>query len=195
MQNIDFYSGSHARELSPQFEKSDPEYFPRMSGIYTRDQEKAKKRASRVIFLISALCIICFTTGLAIGIKFAGGGKTPIVDDATYNAMNSLSKKVSSLVKTRSAEAATRQSRFPMEKYPFAIKVGKSYKEKDARAIASYLSKKGHTVILSRASLKGYFRVYTGPFESINKARKTLKKLDSYTHYSISSSSRIVKRK
>ncbi len=195
MQNIDFYSGPGARDLPPQFESKDPEYFSRMSGVHTKDQEKAKKRASRVIFLISALCIVCFTTGLAIGIKFAGGSKTPIVDDATYNAMNNISKKVSDLVKPSRVEAATRTSSFPAAEYPYAIKIGASYSENEARKIASYLSKKGHTVILSKAATKGNLKIYTGPYKTINYARSGLKKLDSYNKFSLSANARIVKRK
>lgn len=193
MQNIDFYSGPASRDVPLQFDSNDPEYFSRMSGVHSRDQEKAKKKASRVIFLISALCIICFTTGLVIGIKFAGGSKTPIVDDATYRAMNDISQRVSGLVKPAIAAAVDKSQGFPASQYPYALKIGESYKEARAREIASFLSKKGHTVILSHAK-NGEFRVFTGPYKTRNNAKSSLKKLDSYNKFSISATARIVKR-
>jgi len=194
MQNIDFYSGPASRDLPLQFDSNDPEYFSRMSGIHSKDQERVKKKASRVIFLISALCIICFTTGLVIGIKFAGGSKTPIVDDATYRAMNNISQKVTGLVKPAVAATLNKNTGYPAAQYPYAIKIGSSFNESKAREIASFLSKNGHTVILSRAG-SGKYKLYTGPFKSINNAKSGLKKLDSYNKFSISASARIVKRK
>jgi hypothetical protein len=46
MQNVDFYTGSNSHNTSPQFTRSDPEFFTRMSDNRAMDHDKARRRAS-----------------------------------------------------------------------------------------------------------------------------------------------------
>ena len=81
MQNIDFYERKNIRVMPPQFTDTyDPEYLPRVAQSTPREMERVRRRASRTFFLISALCIISFTAGIVIGIKFTGGTQREIVD-------------------------------------------------------------------------------------------------------------------
>ena len=191
MQNIDFHSGNSGRSFS-QFEgHDDSEFLSRFSGA-AKDQERINRRASRMIFLISALCIVCFTTGLAIGIKFAGGDSHSIVDDRTAQAVSELKTKVSDLVTPTQAIAKPQAKDFPVKEFPYVIRIGDRHSKARAKEIASYLSGKGHTVILSKKD--SFYRIYTGPYKSHNEARSYAKKLDSYQKFSISANSRILQR-
>ncbi|PKL36166.1 MAG: hypothetical protein CVV44_18280 [Spirochaetae bacterium HGW-Spirochaetae-1] len=192
MQNIDFYTGQNSRQFSHQFDSSDPEYFTRISGSQNHDQEHIKKKTSRMIFLISALCIISFTTGLAIGIKFAGGEERKIVDDTTFRAVTDLRSKVSGMMTPQNANAETKNN-FPVQDFPFVISIGRStYSPDQSQEIAAYLSSQGHRVILSKKQ-KGY-RIYTGPYQNKPEAESGLKKLDTCTKFSIGTNCRIIKR-
>ncbi|MCP4135611.1 MAG: hypothetical protein GY754_31875 [bacterium] len=192
MQNIDFYEGKNQNNFQPQFDRQDPEYFSRISGTQTKDSEKNRKRASRIIFLIGALCIITFTTGLAIGIKFAGGSDREIVDKQTYNAVKGIKNKVSNLIKPGENETGSNKKIFPKHEYPFVIKVGNQYTKDQSRDIARFLSDKGHTVILSQKNNK--YKIYTGPYKKPKEAKDSIAAIAGYRKYSIGNKVKIIKR-
>lgn len=98
MQNMDFYSRNSARSHPYHLDTTDPEYFARMSDMKHRENERIRKKATGLMSFVIALCIISFTAGLVIGIKFAGGPQKEIVDESTRKAMSSTIRKVSGLL-------------------------------------------------------------------------------------------------
>lgn len=174
MQNIDFYDGKTQKNIPPQFERQDPEYFSRALNFNQNDDEKNKKKASRTIFFIIALCIISFTTGIVIGIKFAGGAEHEIIDEQTYNAVSGIGKKVTNIMNDQS-NIKSKNTLFPIKEYPFVIKIGNQYDKLRSQEIANILSKEGYTVILSKQNDK--YKIYTGPYKSYKTAKDTLQEL------------------
>lgn len=181
MQNIDFYDGSNTRTLPTQYNIHDPEYFSVLSSHHSKEFEKNKKNASRLIFFIASLCIISFTTGIIIGIKFAGGANKEIVDERTFNAFTGIGNRVSSLIKENTASDTSKTTRFPKNLYPYAIKIGNSFNNTESKKIASLLTRSGHTVILSKID-SGY-KIYTGPYKSIDFARESVEKISTINSY------------
>jgi preprotein translocase subunit SecF len=163
-----------------------------MSDNRAMDHDKARRRASRMIFLIVSLCIICFTAGMGIGIKFAGGADKQIVDSSTYEAMNKIKSKLTGAAADQDGKSATAKEQFPASDYPFALRVGSEHKKTEAKEIANFLSTKGHRVILSQNN--DDYKIFIGPFANQAQAETTLKKLDTYKKYSISGSCSIIKR-
>lgn len=192
MQNMDFYDGRHLRTLPPQFDKADPEYFSRATRSLEKEYDRNHKRAVRLLTLITALIIIAFTTGLVIGIKFAGGSGKSIVDDKTYNTMNSIGSRVSDLVKDMAGQNKQANKLYPKEDFPFVIQLGREYSENDTKVVAQFLSSKGHTVIVSQN--KDNYRIYTGPYKTEAEARKTLSEISLYKQYALSANAQIIKR-
>ena len=192
MQNVDFYTGNNARNISSSFSNPDPEYFTRMSDSRASDQDRIKKRASRIIFFVISLCIISFTTGLAIGIKFAGGEDRQIVDDTTYEAMGKIKSRVSGLMAAEKDKSSDPGEQFPAAQYPYVLKIGKDHTRNVARDIAAFLSVQGHRVILSKNT--DAYRIYVGPYKTLAMAEESLKKVDTYRKYSISGGNTIIKR-
>src|SRR5208337_3829025 len=103
MQNIDFYERKNSRAATPHLDDFSPEYFPRLAQKATREADRIRKKASRTFFLISSLCIISFTIGIVIGIKFAGGAPREIMDKNTFAAMTDMGKKISTIVTENTA--------------------------------------------------------------------------------------------
>jgi len=193
MQNIDFYNGHCLKNVPYQFDSPDPEFLPRMSKIHTREEEKLKKKASRMIFFITALCIISFTSGMVIGIKFAGGQNKEILDRETYNAVTGLGKKVTNLVQDNGrAPVKSAKNIFPAKEYPFVIRLDMNLDQSRAQEIAAFLSAKGHTVIVSKNNES--YRIYLGPYKSLDDAKNSLNKIAEYPKYSFSGSARIIQR-
>ena len=188
MQNFDFYSGSQARNL-PEFDIVDPEFYARPERWSPGDPEHSRMRASRMMFIICALCIISFTTGLVIGIKFAGGSNKELVDPRTSQAMSDLGSRVTKLV-AREKPAASEL--FPREEFPWVVRIGSDFTRDESRKLAEFLSAKGHTVILSRNGEK--YRLFAGPFKSKDEAQKNVDELAGYKQYSLASAVKIVKR-
>lgn len=192
MQNMDFYEGNNFRDFSASFPAQDPEFFSKISDSRSENQNQLNRKASRIIFVIAALCIVSFTTGLAIGIKFAGGNDRQIVDDTTYQAMSNLKSKVSGLMSGDHA-AADAKDQFPAEEYPFVIKIGATHSKEMSKDIATYLSSAGNRVILTRTGK--YYKIYTGPYKSLDDAKNSLKQIAQSDKYSISTGNKIIKRK
>lgn len=193
MQNIDFYEGNTVKPLSPQFDSYDMEYFSRLSNNHLKEEERSRKRASRIIFIIGALCIISFTTGLIVGLKFAGGHNKVIVDDQTYNAVKNLQSKMSSFMTEQKHDISVNES-FPVQEYPFVIKIGKEHSLDKSKIAASFLSGKGHTVIISKSN-NGHINLYTGPYRSMDDAKISLNTISSYTDFINKEKLQILRRK
>jgi hypothetical protein len=193
MQNIDFYERKNIRVVPPQFNDTfDPEYFPRVAQNTPREVERVRKRASRTFFFITALCIISFTAGIVIGIKFTGGAQREIVDKKTYNAVADIGKNFSLLAGEKQPEQSPRENLFPKKSYPFVIRVNDDHDQDTSRKIANFLSHRGHTVILSKN--KSLYRIYVGPYRTETDAEEALKKISGYKKYSLAENTRIIKR-
>ena len=192
MQNIDFYERRNTRPATPHLDDFSSEYFPRPAQKATREADRIRKKASRTFFLISSLCIISFTIGIIIGIKFAGGASREIMDKNTFTAMTDIGKKISTIVSESTAEKARKENPFPKKSYPYVVKLSSDYDEPTSRKIADFLSHKGHTVILTRYDQK--YRIYIGPYTSADDAGTAVKKISSYQKYSLAEKMQIIKR-
>lgn len=192
MQNMDFYDGRNLRNVPPQFDKADPEYFSRATRSIEKEYDRNHKKAVRLLTIITALIILAFTTGLVVGIKFAGGADRKIVDDKTYNTMNNISSKMSDFVKDLAGSNKQANKLYPKEEYPFVIQLGKEYNETDTKTVAQFLSSKGHTVIVSQN--KENFKIYTGPYKTETEARRTLSEISLYKQSAFSGNAQIIKR-
>lgn len=184
MQDMDLYSRRNIKNSPPSFEAQDPEYFSRMTNTHQNEVERSRKKANRMMSLIIGLCIISFTLGLVVGIKFAGGSQNELVDKHTRKAVSDIGKKMTSLVNEDSAAAAETASdsnkgknTFPKEEYPYIIRVGTEFDKVQAHDIANQLSKNGHTVILAKNNQN--FKIYIGPFKLKKDAEISLKKISS----------------
>ncbi len=192
MQNMDFYNGRHMRDISPQFDRMDPEFFSRTTQGAEKDGHNTQKKAIRILTAIAALVIVAFTTGLVVGIKFAGGANKKIVDDQTYNAVNNLGEKVSKLVKDININNKPADKLYPKKDYPYVIKLDNKFKQADFKSVANYLSSRGHTVIVSRSD--NDYRLFTGPYRTEDEAKKNLDKFSAYKEYALHDQAKIIKR-
>jgi hypothetical protein len=180
MQNIDFYMGNVKRPEQPQFDGVDPEYFSRLSNFQNKDEHKKFKKASRILSLIIALCIISFTAGLVIGIKFASESEAQLVDPHTKEAVNGLGKKVATMINNNEpVPAPDNKTSFPKSEYPYVIRVGKQFNKAQSLDIANSISSRGHTVILSKE--KSLFKIFIGPYKDYNLATNALKTISAYS--------------
>jgi len=190
MQDFDLYTGKNRYYQRPPLETVDPDYFTRMAAASQKEEVHRTHRASRILAVVSALCIISFTVGLVTGIKFAGGEEKEIVDPATKQAMSQLGEKVSDIVArqenapaeenaARPKTATDPQAMYPREEYPFVVRIGEELENQPARELAGFLSGKGHTVVMSRSGAN--FRLYVGPFKQETEAESALQKIREYT--------------
>jgi hypothetical protein len=179
MQDIDFYSGRSNHNYPQRFEGNDPEFYTRAAKSLVPDHERNQKRASRLLFLISALCIISFTTGLVIGIKVSGNSQRELIDRKTYNKMTDISKRVTTMINAEGgSQSIQKENLYPRQTYPFVIRIGSEYEKEKTQEIAHYLSRRGHTIILSKSNSN--FRVYVGPYKSNTDAENALQTIHSY---------------
>lgn len=193
MQNIDFYSGNHMRQAGNQYNAADPDYFNNVAEFHTRHDEKYRKKANRMLSLIIALCIISFTTGLVVGIKFTSGSEREIVDPGTRKAMADIGKKVSDMVKKTGTDHTVSTSKmFPRESYPYVIRIGNEFQKQEAEKVATRLSHDGYRIILSQKDSS--YRIYAGPFKNIQDAKKSLKKVMHYSENGLFSKATVLKR-
>ncbi len=193
MQNIDLYSGKTLRDFPPQFSREDPEYFARLANIHTKEEHKNMKKASRLLSLIISLCIISFTAGLIIGIKFAAGSNKQIMDQQTKDAVTNIGQKFSNLIKDNPDASSNLYSNekklFAKEDFPYVIRIVKQYNKAQSQEIAGVISSHGDTVILSKDN--GNYKIFVGPYRNHEEAIEALNKIKSY---SIKSSAVIIKR-
>lgn len=204
MQNMDYYSGNSHPHLQPDFVSRDPEYFSRMTRNNADESTRKKNRATRYLVVVLGLCIVSFTTGLVVGIKFSGGKEREIVDPVTRQAVSGAYDKVSGAVRnsavedksgvststkdknaTKSSEDISKAeiSSFPRNEFPFAIRIGNKYSPEHAFDIAKYLRKKGHRVVLARHN--GFVRVYAGPYKTQKIAESNLNRMNYYTDHKL----------
>jgi len=196
MQNIDFYSGKASRDTGPHFSAEEPEYFSKMANVHSKEEEKSMKRATRMLFLIVALCIISFTMGLVIGIKYVNGSQKDIVDVRTKKAVDDIGNKVANLIKESTVKelnaAPVKKNLFSRTQFPYAIKIPGEFNKAKSQEIANFLSNKGQTVVLSNN--KGKYRVFIGPFRNMDEAGTTLGSIKKYSGPKYISMAEIVKR-
>lgn len=193
MQNIDFYERKNMRVAPPQYTDTyDPEYLPRMAQNTPREMERVRKKASRIFFLITSLCIISFTAGIVIGIKFVGGVQRDLVDKKTYNAVADFGKGLPLFNREKPAESIPQENLFPKKNYPYVIRVTSDYDHEMSQKIAGFLSRRGHTVILSKNNTR--YRIFVGPYKNSADADEALKKITAYQKYSLAENTRIIKR-
>ncbi|OHD68771.1 MAG: hypothetical protein A2W19_10940 [Spirochaetes bacterium RBG_16_49_21] len=192
MQNIDFYERKNIRIVPPQINTIDPEYYPRLAQNTPREAERIRKKATRAFFLISSLCIVSFTIGIIIGIKFSGGAQREIVDKKTFNAMTEIGNKFSNFIKERPTETGARENPFPKKSFPYVVKLRTEYDHAASQKIAAFLSHKGHTVILTKNN--DNYSIYIGPYKNAGDAETALKKISAYQKYSLAENMRIIKR-
>lgn len=192
MQNIDFYERKNIRVVAPQFSDFDPEYLPRVAQNTPREVERVRKKASRTFFLISCLCIISFTAGIVIGIKFSGGTQKELMDRKTVTAVTDWGKKFSGLLTDNSGTVVQKENPFPRENYPYVIRVNNDYDHTASQNIAGFLSRKGHTVILTKFNDR--FKIYIGPYKNSSDAQEAIKKISTFQKYSLAENVRIIKR-
>ncbi len=198
MQNMDFYSGRTARVNPSQLNVQDPEYFTRLDNIQQKEMDRTRKKASRMMSLIIGLCIISFTSGLILGIKFASGSKKEIMDANTKKAVTDIGSKVSNLLKDSSinkdaSAAEMKKNLFPRAEYPYVISLSSKFSEDTSQEIARHLSQKGHTVILSKQENNRY-NIFIGPYKNQADAQASLKKITGYNKKVWYSGSTIIKR-
>lgn len=192
MQNIDFYDGRNLKDIPPQPERHDAEYFSRMAKFKHKDELRNKSRASRTLFLIAALSIVSFTCGIVIGIKFAGGAERRIIDEDTFRAVTDLGTRVTGIMQDNKSVEKFKKTAFPREEFPFVIRIGKTFDKQQSQEIAGFLSSEGHTVIISKNSKK--FTLFTGPYRTEEEAQDSIRKINDYTKYSLAKDTKILKR-
>lgn len=209
MQNMDLYTGRHNAAMPPQYDRTDPEFFTRAVEAPEIQSRHHQKKASRLLFVVAAFSIISFTTGLVLGLKFAGGQQREIVDHDTFQAMTTIGNRVRTMVQEESdapaetpAEEETSvtdeqksqsaDTMYPRDEYPYVLTLSGTYGRDKAGEMAKFLSTRGFTVILSRSD--DNFRVFIGPYKSHDDAKNSLQKVSSYKEYSLASKVRIVKR-
>ncbi len=180
MQDLDLYTGKSNGAYIPRFETPDPEYFSRMADHYQNERTHTHKKATRLFAFVTGLCIISFTTGLVLGIKFTGGSDKTLVDPKTREAVSNLSQKVTTSLSTSNENKPIQQAQtagiaYPKSEYPFVIRVGGEYNNDRANEIARYLSTNGYTALISKSET-GY-RVYSGPFRTKESAEISLQKI------------------
>lgn len=176
MQDFDFYSIDPAKYHQVENRVDNPEYFANMSDTHSRESEHNHKRATRLLAFVIGLCITCFTSGLVIGIKFAGGPDKKIIDEHTRQAFSSLGQKESAEEPGLAMAATKGQNLFPKENFPYIVAINDAYTIAQSQKAASYLSKQGHTVIISQND--GKYRLFIGPYAEKNNADSVALKIN-----------------
>ena len=199
MQDFDLYTGKQNQNFTPRFDTVDPDYFTRMNDFMHREETRSHKKGSRILAFVAGLCIVAFTAGLVIGIKFAGGSNKELVDPHTRQAVSALGQKVASIgdsasSTTTDSTGATSQTTpavqqdasagtpvkdaYPKTDYPFVIRIGHEFAKEKANEVISLLSSKGNNVIVAKSD--NGFKVYAGPFRTMESAEISLQKIRGY---------------
>ena len=197
MQNIDFYDGNSAKNINKSAPFQDAEYYTRMDAVNRKEVDRNRKKASRMMSFIVGLCIISFTTGLVVGIKFTSGPQAQIVDPETRKAVSHLRDRVTNMVNAAPVSVQKQQTEsgqkvFPRSRYPFVLRMDGKFTERKSRDIAKYLSGKGHTVILSK--INNSYHIYVGPYEDRGAAESSLKQVRQYPRGNLFTGLQIVRR-
>ena len=144
--------------------------------------------------VIVGLCIISFTAGIVVGIKFAAGSQAQIIDDDTRNAVTQIGSRMSNLIPQaqQNIKGVAPKNVFPKHEYPYVIRLNRQYAQKESQDVAQYLSQRGHTVILSKKNNR--FAVYVGPYKAQNEAETSLKQIAEYSKNEWFDKTQVVKR-
>lgn len=193
MQNIDFYSGKETRVMNNPAILHDADNVARLDAMYRKEAHKNNKRASRMLSLIIALCIISFTTGLVMGLKFASGSQAAIIDNQTAGVLSNMRNKVTAMIKQEDRiERTAPKAVFPKNEYPFVIRIGRDFNIKESKEVSQFLSNNGHTVIVSQKNQS--YKLFVGPYKSQSDADAAVKILRDYRKKSWFDRAEIVKR-
>ncbi|MCX7678770.1 MAG: SPOR domain-containing protein [Spirochaetes bacterium] len=193
MQNIDFYSGKETRVVNNVAMLRDADNIARLDALYKKEAYKNKKRVSRLLSLIIALCIISFTTGLVMGIKFASGSNASLIDNTTAHLISGMRSKVAGAINSNvRTEKGAPKAVFPKEEYPYVIRLSKNFNSQESKEISQFLSKNGHTVIVSQKE-KNY-RLYVGPYKEQRDAESAIKLLQNYKKKNWFEKAEVIKR-
>jgi len=198
MQDFDLYTGKQNQNFTPRFDTVDPDYFTRMNDFMHREETRSHKKGSRILAFVAGLCIVAFTAGLVIGIKFAGGSNKELVDPHTRQAVSALGQKVAAIgdsttmssAATAAQTSSTVQDKqdsvagtpvkdaYPKTDYPFVIRIGHEFAKEKANEVISLLSSKGNNVIVAKSD--NGVKVYAGPFRTMESAEISLQKIRGY---------------
>lgn len=193
MQNIDFYSGKESKIINNTAMLREADNVARLDALYRKEANRHKKRVSRILSFIVALCIISFTSGLILGIKFAGGERISLVDNKTAHMIEGMKNKVTEMITPNEQQNRIMPKEiFPKEEFPYVIRLGRSFNFKESKEISQYLSKNGHTVIVSQKD--NNYRLYVGPYRKQRDADGALKLLHGYNKRSWFDKAEIIKR-
>ena len=194
---MDLYSGHNSNiHKMPSFTAYESDFFNRVKEKPPVEHGRFSKKASRIIFVIAAICIVSFTTGLVLGLKFAGGKNTPIVDEATSEL---ISKGVSSVSNIMNKDSGQTKS-YPVSEFPFLLRIGNSYTKDKATEVANYVHTKGYVakgsvVFLPKDKGNGsLYNIYVGPYKSESEARQSKQKFDADGKFTASNHINIIKR-
>ncbi len=214
MQNIDFYSGKSNNTPQFLYNDHDTDYFSTISKPVDKGIEKSHNTANRHLVVILSLCIISFTAGLIIGLKYTNGASHEMIDPSTKQAMSQLGEKVNNFIdndssikpveekKSNTAVAAvndngikpddakvsketefkqnqTISKTFPKNEFPYVLQIDGKYTLRQSKDIASYLSRKGNTVLISKIAEQ--YCIYVGPFKNESSAKNSLQILKQYS--------------
>lgn len=187
MQDFDLYVKKQGGFSPAYYENPDIEYHSRGADVI-RNNDKKQGNFNRTLTIAAALCIISFTAGMVVGIKFAGDPNKPIVDEKTMQAVNDLK----SLVSKNPDQIQNTSDVYPKEEYPFAIKISEPMSLDRSKSAADALSKKGHTVILAKSGED--YNLFIGPFKTKETAESSLQKIREYKEYTFCRDSVVIKR-
>ncbi|HPA63338.1 MAG TPA: SPOR domain-containing protein [Spirochaetota bacterium] len=187
MQDFDLYVKKQGGYSPAYFENPDIEYHSRGAEVI-KNNEKKHGNFNRTLTIAAALCIISFTAGMVVGIKFTGDPNKPIVDEKTMQAVNELK----SLVSKNPDQIQSTSDVYPKEEYPFAVKINETMSLDDSKKAADALSKRGHTVILAKNGED--YNLFIGPFKTMENAESSLQKIREYKEYAFCRNSVVIKR-
>ncbi|MCL1911769.1 MAG: SPOR domain-containing protein [Leptospirales bacterium] len=194
---MDLYSGHNNNvHKMPTFTVYESDFFDRVREKPPVEQDRFGKKASRIIFIIAALCIVTFTTGLVVGLKFAGGKNTPIVDEATSELISRGVSSVSNMINRDSGRAES----YPVSEFPFLLRIGNSYSKDKATELANYAHTKGYVAKGSVIFLpkekgnSGLYNIYVGPYKNEAEAKQSKQKFDTDSKFTASNNINIIKR-
>jgi len=196
MQNIDLYSGNNNTYKMPPPVTHGADFFSKMREKTPVEQDRLSKKTSRIIFVIAALCIVTFTTGLVVGLKFAGGKNTPIVDETTSELISKGVSSVSNMINKDSGKTGS----YPASEFPFLLRIGTSYTKDKATELANYIYVKGYVAKGSVVFLpkdkenSSLYNVYVGPYKSESEAKQSKQKFGADNKFTASNNINIIKR-
>ena len=183
MQNFDYFSGVPDRPYNSPYENREIDLLVKNnSANFMHNEDKQKRKAGFLAFLLCTLVIVSFTGGLAVGLKYGDKDK-PIIDEATQHRISNIKAKVSSnrgssTLDSNKEQTGKTQKSYPASDYPFAIRIAGEFDKKTTLNIAETLSEKGYTVILSQVDSSNKYRLFVGPYKTQTEAFKILKMLD-----------------